>query len=141
MVTVGIDIGATKMEAALVCEGKILHSLREDTQKEAITAQATRLASQLAPGKPVGIGIAGQVQEGVVINAPNIGLKNYPLQKLLEETLHAPVTVINDVQASAFGELRYGAAKKSERLFEVSAATTTEVVSSWFVSRMIAASD
>ena len=113
---IGIDIGATKTEAALIEEGNVIHTLREATQKHSLVEQAARLAEALGAGKPVGIGIAGQVHEGVVLKSPNIGLTHFPLQKLLEERLNVPVAIANDVQAAAYGEIHFGAAKGSKRL-------------------------
>jgi glucokinase len=60
----------------------------------------------------VGIGIAAQVDlEGVVQSSPNLGWKNFPLKKKLEENLNLPVFVTNDVRAATWGERYFGAGR------------------------------
>ena len=60
----------------------------------------------------VGIGIAAQVDlEGVIQSSPNLGWRNFPLKKKLEEKLNLPVFVTNDVRAATWGEHYYGSGK------------------------------
>ena len=61
----------------------------------------------------IGIGVAGQIEEksGTVKAAPNLGWKNEPLKQVVVDAIHLPVTVINDVRAAAWAELRHGAGR------------------------------
>lgn len=116
MKSLGFDIGGTKIEAAIVEDGTIMQHLHEATQKSDIAGQILRMAHLLDPSLPVGVGIAGQIQEGVVTFSPNLALNEYPLKKLLEEKLSGPITVINDVQAAGYAEWKWGAGKEAHRL-------------------------
>lgn len=65
--------------------------------------------------RPEGLGIAcpGPIDEanGVVHSAPNVGVENFPLRRLLEERYKIPVHLENDVNAGVYGELVAGAAR------------------------------
>lgn len=120
--TVGVDIGGTKIEAALVDDsGVVRHLHREATRADqGLTAVLARLRACIqtvlgrAPGpvRAVGIGFAGQVNAstGVVYYAPNLpGWRDVPLKAELEAALGLPVFVLNDVHAAAWAERTYGA--------------------------------
>ena len=114
--TIGIDLGGTKIEVAKVNRDKIETTAEEATDKNNILPQIIRLVKKLAPYSRIGIGVPGQVREGMILLAPNLGIKNFPLKKELEAALKVPVTVVNDVQAGAVGEAAYGAAKGNKRV-------------------------
>lgn len=64
----------------------------------------------------IGIGTPGLIntQEGVVVSAVNLDWQDLPLAKLLEDRYKLPITVLNDSQATAIGELVYGGDHHSE---------------------------
>lgn len=64
----------------------------------------------------IGIGTPGLVntREGVVVNAVNLEWQDLPLAQLLERRYKLPITVLNDSQATAIGELVYGGNHHSE---------------------------
>jgi glucokinase len=122
--TVGIDLGGTKIAAALVdAGGRIITSARRATRPEkgaaAIVAEIAALAAAVsahADGRPVlgvGVGVAGQVDpsNGSVFNAPNLRWTNYPFQQHLEDSIRMPVAVLNDVQSATFAEWIHGAGR------------------------------
>lgn len=76
-------------------------------KKEAVTA--------------VGIGCPGVVdlEKGVLMIAPNLGWEKVPVRKVLSKAFECPVTVLNDVDAGAYGEFRFGAGKGSTSLLGV----------------------
>jgi len=59
----------------------------------------------------VGVGLAGIIDagQGVVRQSPFFGWQNIPLRDLLQEQVHAPVYVDNDVNTLAFTEKWFGA--------------------------------
>jgi glucokinase len=121
----GIDLGGTKALAAVVniTTGEVIASERRRTHAEKgqeyvsqhithLSAAALELA-KLPNGAEivaVGIGAAGQIdrQRGVVVNAPNLGVKDMPMADILGKQFGKPVAVGNDVEVAALGEYLYG---------------------------------
>lgn len=120
--TVGVDLGGTKVLASLVEPGgRVVASERRETDVQAgfegVVGQvvaAVRACLDRAGPLPVagvGVGVAGQVmaETGVVSRAPNLFWTDAPLRSALEHALDLPVAVLNDVKAAAWGEWRHGA--------------------------------
>lgn len=128
MVTLGVDIGGTKVKVAAVnSDGEILVSRRRSTRveegPEAVLSDVLEcvkgcLGEAAEKAQALGIGVAGQVDEatGAVRFSPNLGWRNVPLQNRLEQELGFPVIVTNDVRAITWGEWRHGAGKGSDDL-------------------------
>ena len=58
------------------------------------------------PVRGVGVGAPSVVQypEGIVVWLPTLGWRNLPLRNLLQDVLHLPVFVENEVNLIALGE-------------------------------------
>ena len=122
-VTVGIDLGGTKVAIALVdANGNVVAASRNTTGITAapqatvavIAASVKEIRSSVAGMQVIGAGVgaAGQIDPatGTVRTSPNLpDWNNIPLQAELEKALDLPVVIANDVQAAAWGEWRYGA--------------------------------
>lgn len=69
----------------------------------------SRWAARFTVGR-VAVALPGVVDHGrgMVFLAPALGWHNYPLAERLERHLGLPVTLENDVNALAFGEMRFG---------------------------------
>jgi glucokinase len=117
--TVGVDVGGTKIALAVVApDGRVLASHRHDTdptrRPEDVAADIARcirtcLGEPAQRATAVGIGVAGQIGvDGMVLGAPNLHWRNFPLGKEVEQRTGLPVTVTNDVRAATFGEWRFG---------------------------------
>jgi glucokinase len=125
----GIDLGGTNARAALVTrDGRILAQHRETlgdrspegaVAKVAFAAEACLAAAQGAEVAACGIGVAGQLKEGTVVMAPNLGWANVPLKKLVEARLSRRVLVRNDLACAAWGEYRAGAGRGQTDTFTV----------------------
>ncbi|GAE09372.1 sulfite reductase [Paenibacillus sp. JCM 10914] len=59
--------------------------------------------------------------DGTILFAPNLGWEMVPLQHRLEEELGLPVTIDNEANAGAQGELRFGAGQHVRHLLYISA--------------------
>lgn len=127
---VGVDLGGTKVETALVdSHGEVVSSHRSPTHPEKGAdkivediARCVELCLRKGRGEAqaVGIGIAAQVdRSGLIRFSPNLGWKDFPLRAKLEERLGLPVVVSNDVRAAAVGEWRFGAGKGVDDLVVV----------------------
>ncbi len=121
-VTLGVDIGGTKVAAAMVdAAGHTLFSHRYPTNPEKGVDRIIEdiascvnhcLSKAKEEAQAVGIGIAAQVDHsGVVRSSPNLGWRNVPLREMIEKKLNLPAVVTNDVRAISWGEWRFGAGK------------------------------
>ena len=120
--TVGVDIGGTNMETALVDDqGSIVTTYQRPTGIGSapvhLVAEVVDCIGKLQSESPegrisaLGVGFAGQIdrESGAVRSAPNLGWKNVPIRDELERALNIPTYVINDVQAAVWGEWQKGA--------------------------------
>lgn len=133
----GIDIGGTAVKIGVVDEdGNILlsetRSVSFDGYKTPIMTTVIALAKEImakCEEKPTGIGVSatGQidVHTGTVIGV-GAHFGNWlgsDIKAMLEEEFSLPVTVINDANAAALGEQRYGRAKGKENVLVVTVGT------------------
>ena len=127
---IGVDIGGTKVAAALVTpEGEIRQKTRVPmvstgdaatgfaAVKEAITA-----IYSAAPNTITGIGICSpgplDPSTGVVINPPNLPCwRNFPLAQETETAFGVPTRVDNDGNAAGLAEALWGAAVGYRNVF------------------------
>ena len=125
--SVGVDLGGTKVEMALVdSEGQILSENRYPTNpREGADSIISNLVESIKKvqkdagqtASAIGVGAAGQIDTGgVVLSAPNLPFHNTPLKTCLEDELKIPVVVTNDVRAATFGEWKYGSGKDTDDL-------------------------
>ena len=122
---VGIDIGGTGTKFGIVDRnGNILYSGKlSTTGHQKVESFIDELYDHLedlieqagGPGRMKGIGVGapnGNYYTGTIEYAPNLPWKGIiPLAKLIENKFHLPVTLTNDANAAAIGEMMYGAAK------------------------------
>ncbi|MFB7266550.1 ROK family glucokinase, partial [Streptomyces nojiriensis] len=115
--TIGVDIGGTKIAAGVVDEeGTILETYKVPTPPtadgvtEAICAAVSEVSSNHTI-EAVGIGAAGYVDDkrATVLFAPNINWRHEPLKDKVEQRIGLPVVVENDANCAAWGEYRFGA--------------------------------
>ncbi|MCI4336373.1 MAG: ROK family protein [Thermoplasmata archaeon] len=120
--TVGVDLGATKVVAAVVDDlGGVIHAERwptppgsdADTVVDRI-AERVEGCLQASPSAPVavGVGVAAQADfAGTLRFSPNLRWRDVPLGPRLSRTLGVAVRVVNDVRAATLAEWRFGAAR------------------------------
>ncbi|WP_313123975.1 N-acetylmannosamine kinase [Pseudescherichia sp.] len=112
MTTLAIDIGGTKLAAALI-EGQTILVRSECPTPASQTPQALQEALHslvvpfMAQAERVAVASTGIIQSGVLtaINPSNLGgLAQFPLVGFLSAITDLPVTAINDAQAAAWAE-------------------------------------
>jgi glucokinase len=128
---VGVDLGGTRLRAALVDTAADAPSLLAEERLEVGEARApAQVADLLAtavdrvtrnandPIAGVGVGIAAQLRgrTGVVANAPNFGWREVDFRELLRARLGTKVDLYNDLKAITWGEARYGAGQGSQHM-------------------------
>jgi len=121
--TLGVDLGGTKVETALVDgKGRIIATKRSLTNTAQGPDNAIARVVECAKGClaeagssafALGVGMAGQIERGtgVVRFAPNLGWRDVPLKDKLEKAMGIPVFITNDVRAITYGEWLYGAGR------------------------------
>jgi glucokinase len=115
--TIGVDIGGTKILAGVVDEdGTVLDRVRLPTPQDpeetaAAIAQAAAQVRKDYPVQAVGLGAAGFISadRATVLFAPNMAWRDEPLKARIEALIDLPVVVENDANAAAWGEARFGA--------------------------------
>jgi glucokinase len=116
-VTVGLDIGGTKVLAVVLDEDRTVRRvLRKPSpvrEFEALVGVCAELVAEVSlPGAPVGVGVAGLVdRNGRLTYAPNIpGVREAPLRDALIAATGQAVVVDNDANVAALAETTFGAA-------------------------------
>ncbi|MDR0574181.1 MAG: ROK family protein [Tannerella sp.] len=135
---IGIDIGGTNTVFGIVdARGTILYN---DSIKTGIYGDINDYVSALAeglkevvekaggPGNIRGIGVGapnGNYFSGCIEFAPNLPWKGtIPLALLISEKIyHIPVSLTNDANAAAIGEMTYGAARGMKDFIEITLGT------------------
>lgn len=133
---VGIDIGGTKIAAALVDQdGQVLSDMNVPTPRDGYAEVLSRVAELIktcvetadGPVTAVGVGSPGVVDpaEGVVRSATGIlpGWTGAPIGSTLRASSGLPVAVENDVRAMAFAEALLGAGRSYDSVLYVAIGT------------------
>ncbi|MGZ4436327.1 MAG: ROK family glucokinase [Nocardioidaceae bacterium] len=130
--TVGIDIGGTKIAGGVVDEqGRILATARREspaTDSGAIERGVADLVAELRGShqiEGVGVGAAGFIDaaRSTVLFAPNLAWRDEPLKTDLEKGIGLPVVIENDANAAAWGEFTFGAGADVSDLLLVTVGT------------------
>src|SRR6266545_4853497 len=130
--TIGIDVGGTKVAAGVVDpEGNVLDRLRRETPTKDPKATEDAIADvvETLEGRhdviAVGIGAAGFVDgtRSSVLFAPHLAWRHEPLRDAVERRLGLPVVVENDANAAAWSEWRFGAGQGESHLICVTLGT------------------
>lgn len=118
---IGIDVGGTTIKGIVLDEnGKLCLEDSIVTGKgEEIADNTVTLINRMRnsfKGEYVGVGIgsAGAIdsENGTVVLANNLRLKNFPLAKIVSEKTNLPSKITNDANAAVLGEARFGAGKE-----------------------------
>lgn len=128
---VGVDIGGTKIRAALVAEdGGVLVKRDVPTEPE-VGADAAGDAVQLVlaedgpRGEAIGAAVAGFVEQpsGRIALAPNLRYSNPDIGRGLSRRFNLPVVVQNDANAAAWAEHKCGAGRNVNNVLMVTVGT------------------
>jgi glucokinase len=124
---IGIDVGGTKLLAAVVDEdGRSSSARKAPTPRQGVDELVEAIGELVDGlgdgGEPIGVGVPGMVlDDGTVARAPNlVGFEQpVPLGHLLARRLGRPVVVDNDVNVGALAEHRLGAGRGASDLILV----------------------
>lgn len=130
--TLGVDVGGTKILAAVVDEaGQIIEERRvasPATDASAICGVITKLALDLTSKhliEAIGVGAAGYINRArsTVMFAPNIAWRDVDLKTPIQEATGLPTVIENDANAAAWGEFTFGAGAQAESFLLVTVGT------------------
>ncbi len=131
----GVDIGGTRLRAALVgAGGAVRLRLEAPTPAregpEAVVALIGELAGRLAEGgeKPVAAGVCApgpiDTERGVALGVPTLaGWDGVPIADMIAKELGLPTVVENDAIAAANGEWIFGAGRGFRHMVYVTVST------------------
>lgn len=132
MLSIGVDIGGTKIAAGVVDEqGAIIAATTRSTpatEPELIEAGVADAVAELRAEHDVvgiGVGAAGFIgaDRRTVKFAANLAWRHRPLAEELERLLGLPVVVENDANAAGWAEYRFGAATDAAHMLMVTVGT------------------
>ena len=116
--TIGVDVGGTKIAAGVVDEsGRLLSTSRrptpssDPTEIEGVIAEVIAELRDVHDVEAVGLGAAGFVDADRtrVVFAPNLAWRDEPLRAAIERRTGLPAVVENDANAAAWAEATFGA--------------------------------
>jgi glucokinase len=133
MKTLGLDLGGTKIAAAVVEDGNILARKQVKTPQTGLDDVVSALENishdlleKHSDITALGIGVPGPLdfKKGRIRFTPNIaGLDDAPIVELLEKRLKLKIVLENDANAAGFAEHKYGAAKKYDSSLYITIST------------------
>ncbi len=133
----GVDVGGTQIKFGIFDKsGRLLNEWAIDTNREdegdhivesiALSLESVIAKIGLQPDEieGIGMGVPGPVLEnGVVVQAVNLGWKNRNVKEELERMVHYPVQVGNDANLAALGEQWAGSAKGKDNVVMITLGT------------------
>lgn len=134
MLTIGVDIGGTKVAVGVVApDGGVVDQLRRETPQRTVSptvvedtiAEAVRELMTRHEVAAVGIGAAGFVDAARtrVLFAPHLSWRDEPLREAVQDRLGLPVVIENDANAALWAEWRFGAATGQSHVLGVNLGT------------------
>jgi len=128
---VGVDLGGTNIVAGAMClDGSEIHAVRSiptnsTVGDEGVAGRMVALVEEVIAETQretgatrddfvgVGVGAPGPLdrEHGIVLIAPNLGWKDFPLRQRMQDRLALPTSLDNDANCATFGEWWQGAAR------------------------------
>lgn len=138
-VVIGIDLGGTKINTALVqSDGAIIaqdyrptlasEGLQPVFERVLDSARQVMAQAGIARSRVSGVGIGApgpiEIETGVVMSPPNLpGWERVPLKQLVEDEFGVATFLENDANAAAWGEHYFGAGRGVEHMIYVTVST------------------
>ena len=138
MIAVGIDVGGTSIKGATINDkGTVLDRFSMPMDKEASPEETVGKLCELVDQTlkehdykekilGIGIGIPGSFNKetGIVINCPNLPTwADFNLKQFIEDKCHLGVRIVNDADAAALGEAKFGSAKDANYMLMITLGT------------------
>lgn len=125
-VKIGIDLGGSHIGIGVVdANGRIVEKIEKrftSTEKKCIKKVIEGYISEhvLEFAKKykiseVGIGAPGSIENGMILESANLGIKNYAIVEKLQEMIQLPIKIQNDAKCASLAEHAYGCLKGYDR--------------------------
>jgi glucokinase len=122
--SIGIDVGGTKIAGGVVSEGALLATSRRESparHPQAIAESIAEVVAELCEGREivaVGVGAAGflTLDRSRIMFAPHLAWRDEPLRQLVQDRVGLPTVMENDANAAAWAEYRFGAGQGARAL-------------------------
>ena len=123
---VGIDLGGSHIAIGVVNnKGKII----EKTEKRLLNNEKKHIEKTIEDNilkyikelstkykiEEIGISAPGTIQDGKIIKAYNLGIKEYDIISKLSKKVKVPIKIKNDAKCAAIAEHKYGCLKQYKR--------------------------
>ncbi len=118
---IGIDVGGTGIQAGIIKNDEIIHSLNVKTPKEGLSSLIIEMVTELcikaniSTKELLGVGliVPGVIdkENGIIISCSNLPYKNLHIIKEIKSKLDIDIFFANDGDAAALGEYIYGKGK------------------------------
>ncbi len=130
-----VDLGATNLRVAIVQGHRILARSATATRAwegpAAVVQRIARVARELVLSNPtpvaaMGVAAPGPLDpvRGLIFRAPNMaGFEEEPVAEALEDALGLKAFLINDADAAALAEHRYGAGRRTRHMLYMTVST------------------
>lgn len=120
-----VDIGGTKMSAAVVSGAEVTDEIVIPTDREAgadawVAVLAERLGGHIGSVQSIAAAVSGLAIDGrwSPMNPGTLDVPpDYPLAERLSAAFGLPAVIANDAQAAAWGEYRFGAGQGGDMAF------------------------
>ena len=124
---IGVDLGGSHIGVGLIDGENILKMLDKNlTREDRVDIENTiineihrmiieilmEMNVKIEDIEYIGIASPGTIQNGTIVKAGNLGLKNFEIVKRLQEKIKLPIYIRNDGKAAALAEKKYGAMEK-----------------------------
>lgn len=131
---IGIDVGATRLRAAIGnMDVGIVSKVEERTKgesSESLILQIVRMVRMLlsvtsAEVAAIGVGSIGPIdyRRGVIVAPPNVSFRDVPIVDALMEEFRRPTYILNDCSAAVLGEKLFGLGREFQNIFYVTLST------------------
>ena len=116
---ISVDLGATNVRVGIISSSlDIISVTRECTiknDKDALANQIIRMINSLPINdykiEYIGVSACGLIKHDHIEVLPNLFIKDFPLNKILEKEFNIPCSIVNDANATALSEATFGAGK------------------------------
>lgn len=117
-IKIGVDLGGSHVSVGIVKDSTVIEQFEKDftveEKKDLINVAIDFIVATINDLKKIysfenfGLGMAGVIKDGIILQSPNIGLKNFNMKEILESKTSKKVTISNDASCAALGEYKYG---------------------------------